>query len=368
MTDVHHEILAAIVDAPGAEPRLGSVAAPPRTPGTTLVAVVAAPLNPLDLLIASGTFHSVRHERAYVPGSECVGTVVESDRYPVGTWVYAECHPSPATPGAFATRVRVADEDLLPLPDGVDPVLAAAVGNSGTAAFMPLIENAGLRRRRDGADPGGHRCGRPARGPDRAAAAERAGWSALPATALRWSACSTLGADAVVDLRAGRERRGAGRAACWRRPGRWTSSSTACTGCRSRRPFGSARRARGWSTSATLAGADRPDPGRAAPRQAAHPVRFRRPAHPAAGQACRADLALERPRRRRAARRGAAPSRSSSSRRPGARRPTSPHAKCVAPARDGTSGSCYPHPSDHPTTQRSESDDHRLSRRRRPTD
>jgi len=143
--DVGNGILAAIVDAPGSEPRLGSVVLPPRTPGTTLVAVVAAPLNPLDLLIASGTFHSVRHEAAYVPGSECVGVVLDSDRYPRGSWVYAECHASSANPGAFATQVLIPDEDLLPLPDGVDPVQAAAVGNSGTAAFMPLVDVAGLR-------------------------------------------------------------------------------------------------------------------------------------------------------------------------------------------------------------------------------
>ena len=142
---VRDGVLAAIIDAPGAEPRLGPVALPPRTPGTTLVAVVAAPLNPLDLLIASGTFHSARHEAPYVPGSECAGVVLDSDAYPPGSLVYAECHASPATPGALATQALVADEDLLPLPDGVDPVLAAAVGNSGTAAFMPLVENAGLR-------------------------------------------------------------------------------------------------------------------------------------------------------------------------------------------------------------------------------
>jgi NADPH2:quinone reductase len=135
---------AAIINAPGAEPRLGSVMLPPRTPGTTLIAVTAAPLNPLDLLIASGTFHSARYEAPYVPGSECVGAVLDSDRYPPGSLVYAECHASPATPGAFATQVLVTDEDLLPLPDGLDPVLAAAVGNSGTAAFMPLVEEAGL--------------------------------------------------------------------------------------------------------------------------------------------------------------------------------------------------------------------------------
>ncbi|MFB7074779.1 zinc-binding alcohol dehydrogenase family protein [Streptomyces sp. NPDC056290] len=134
-----------IVDAPGAEPRLGRVVPGPRTPGTTLVAVAAAPLNPLDLVIASGTFHSARHEDPYVPGSECVGVVIDSDRYAPGSWVYGECHASPVTPGTFAAQVLIADENLLPLPEGLDPVTAAAVGNSGTAAFMPLIEVAGLR-------------------------------------------------------------------------------------------------------------------------------------------------------------------------------------------------------------------------------
>ncbi|MGN5734736.1 quinone oxidoreductase family protein [Arthrobacter psychrochitiniphilus] len=138
-------ILAALVDSPGATPRMGSVVLRPRTAGATLLEVVAAPLNPLDLLVASGKFHSARHETPYVPGSECVGLVLASDIYPQGTRVYAQCHASPATPGALATKVLVADKDLLALPEGVDPVLAAAVGNSGTAAYMPLIENASMR-------------------------------------------------------------------------------------------------------------------------------------------------------------------------------------------------------------------------------
>ena len=138
-------VAAGIVDAPGEEPRLGTVVLPARTPGCTLVSVVAAPLNRLDLLIASGTFHSARHEQPYVPGSECVGVVLESDRYSPGTQVYAECHATPASPGAFAAQVVVPDDDVLPLPDGVDPVLAAAVGNAGAAAFLPLVEMARLR-------------------------------------------------------------------------------------------------------------------------------------------------------------------------------------------------------------------------------
>lgn len=144
-TEVATGIAAAIIDTAGAVPRMGRVSAPARTPGSTLVCVVAAPLNPLDLAIASGTFHSVRHTAPYVPGSECVGTVLESDSHAPGTWVYAECRPSPDAPGALATQVLVPDDSLLPLPDGLDPVLAAAVGNAGTAAYLPLVEHAGLR-------------------------------------------------------------------------------------------------------------------------------------------------------------------------------------------------------------------------------
>lgn len=137
-------ISAVIVDAPGAMPHLGSIRLQKRTPGTTLLAVIAAPLNPLDLLIASGEFHSARHEEPYVPGSECVGRILDSDRFAPGTLVYAECHASPETPGSFAASVLVKDDDILVLPDGLDPVQAAAVGNSGVAAYMPLVETAGM--------------------------------------------------------------------------------------------------------------------------------------------------------------------------------------------------------------------------------
>ena len=136
---------AAIITAPGARPQLGLVRRPTRTPGTTLISVVAGPLNPLDLLVASGSFHSARHEEPYVPGSECVGTVVASDRYRLGSWVYAQSHASPAMPGSLCGQVLVADDDVLPLPEGLDPVSAAAVGNSGTAAYLPLVEVASLR-------------------------------------------------------------------------------------------------------------------------------------------------------------------------------------------------------------------------------
>ncbi|MDP9026705.1 MAG: zinc-binding alcohol dehydrogenase family protein [Actinomycetota bacterium] len=137
-------MLAAIVDAPGASPRVGDVDSPKRASGSTLLEVVAAPLNPLDLLIASGAFHSARHESAYVPGSECVGRVLESDSFEVGSLVYAESHASPTSPGSLSTHVVVPDADILSLPDGIDPIQAAAIGNSGVAAFLPLVDVARL--------------------------------------------------------------------------------------------------------------------------------------------------------------------------------------------------------------------------------
>jgi len=143
---VPNRIRAAIIDGPGARPHVGTVELPAPAPGYSVLRVVAAPVNPLDLLIASGTFHSARYEQPYVPGSECVGVVVQSGGHPVGTQVYAQCQAAPDRPGSLATHLFVKDEEILALPPGVDAVFAAAVGNSGVAAYMPLVENAGLRK------------------------------------------------------------------------------------------------------------------------------------------------------------------------------------------------------------------------------
>lgn len=142
---VPKRVVAAIIDGPGAQPHLGTVELPALTAGQSVLRVLAAPLNPLDLLIASGTFHSARHERPYVPGSECVGVVVQSGRHAVGTHVYAQCQAGPNKPGSLATHLVVQDEDVLALPRGLDAILGAAVGNSGVAAYMPLMQTAGLQ-------------------------------------------------------------------------------------------------------------------------------------------------------------------------------------------------------------------------------
>jgi len=142
---VPDRVVAAIINGPGAPPHLGTVGLPALTPGHSVLRVLAAPLNPLDLLIASGTFHSARHEQPYVPGSECVGVVVRSQRHALGTHVYAQCQAGPDRPGSLATHLVVQDDEIVALPHGMDAVTAAAVGNSGVAAYVPLIETAGLQ-------------------------------------------------------------------------------------------------------------------------------------------------------------------------------------------------------------------------------
>jgi len=142
---VPDRVVAAIIDGPGASPHLGRVGLPSLTPGHSVLRVLAAPLNPLDLLIASGTFHSARHKQPYVPGSECVGVVVRSQLHAAGTKVYAQCQAGPDRPGSLATHLVVQDDEIVALPPGLDAVAGAAVGNSGVAAYMPLVETAGLQ-------------------------------------------------------------------------------------------------------------------------------------------------------------------------------------------------------------------------------
>jgi NADPH:quinone reductase len=250
------QVRAAIVDAPGSEPRVGAVDALAHIPGTTLLEVSAAPLNPLDLLIASGNFHSARHETAYVPGSECVGTVLESDAFAVGTVVYAECHASPATPGCFAAQVRVDDSDVIVLPSGVDPTAAAAIGNSGIAAYLPLMQVAGVKAGETVLVLGATGAvGQLAVQIARLKGAGQVIGLARDRPAL--GKLAALGADAVVALKEG-ESVMSSAPAFVQRPARSTSSSTVFTGLRSRPRFTPAHSTPGSSTSGTRQGPSPP--------------------------------------------------------------------------------------------------------------
>jgi NADPH:quinone reductase-like Zn-dependent oxidoreductase len=130
---------AAVVQAVGAPPAAAEVDEPVREPGSALVAVAAAPLNPVEVRVAAGR-HPRRAEPPYVPGLEAAGTVIESERLEPGTRVRFE---SPALPGfgargTLAERAVVPEESLAELPDDVEDDLAAAVGVVGITALLAL--------------------------------------------------------------------------------------------------------------------------------------------------------------------------------------------------------------------------------------
>ncbi len=130
---------AAVIHSLGQAPTYADHPAAAAGDGHTLVDVEAAPITPLDLLCASGTSYFGIPATPYVPGVQGVGVVRESASLPVGTRVW---FTTPAGmrdgDGSMAERCRVADEDLVPLPDGVAASSVAALGLSAVAAWNAL--------------------------------------------------------------------------------------------------------------------------------------------------------------------------------------------------------------------------------------
>ena len=132
-------MLAGILSASGAAPELGERAEPVAAEGGAVVELHAAALNPADLAIGSGTFPAGSPPLPYVPGIEGVGTVVRSARFPAGTRVWASGRGlGVAADGAFSERFAASDEALYEVPAEADDVTAAALGQVGLAAWMPL--------------------------------------------------------------------------------------------------------------------------------------------------------------------------------------------------------------------------------------
>lgn len=137
---------AAILSEYEAPPAPGERPAPPATEGKAVVELLAAALNPADLAIASGSFPAGSPPLPYVPGIEGVGSIVESDRFPAGTRVWASGRGlGVAADGTFATRFAASEDVLVEVPAEADDLLAAALGVVGLAAWMPLTWAAPLR-------------------------------------------------------------------------------------------------------------------------------------------------------------------------------------------------------------------------------
>ncbi len=190
---------AAVLHTPGEPPSFGDHPDPVDAPGRTVVRVTAAPVVPLDLLCASGTSYFGRPAVPYVPGVQGVGVVVAGPLAP-GTrvWFATSAGMAPCD-GGLAETCSVADQDVVPLEDGVDDAHVAAIGLSGVAAWMALTWRGGLQ---DGESVlvlgAGGAVGQVGVGVAKALGARRVVAAARSESALERARAS--GADAVVRL------------------------------------------------------------------------------------------------------------------------------------------------------------------------
>lgn len=122
---------------------------PEPEPGHVLLRVHAAALNHFDVLSRRGIFPDLPLPR--IVGIDCTGFVERydgprADLRPGTPVVVLGERMGNGGPGAYATHVCIEDEEVFPVPDGVDLVAAACLGISYLTAFYAL--------RRGGVKPG----------------------------------------------------------------------------------------------------------------------------------------------------------------------------------------------------------------------
>lgn len=125
---------AVLIDSLGAVPRVGDA---PEPSGDDVVRVLAGTLNPIDLSVAAGRYPIKPTEFPYVAGKEGAG------ERPDGTRVYFSAGGGHGPGGSYAERSQVTE--AFELPEGADPVRAAALGIAGLAGWLAVEWRGGLQ-------------------------------------------------------------------------------------------------------------------------------------------------------------------------------------------------------------------------------
>jgi NADPH:quinone reductase len=130
---------AAVIERIGEGPVVKDMEEPRRAGGQTLIEVVAAPINPIDISTAAGRYPGGSPEAPYVAGREAVGRVLESDYVAEGSRVYA------SGLGFLAERATASDDNVVEIEADVDDALASCFGVAGLAAWLALEWRGDLR-------------------------------------------------------------------------------------------------------------------------------------------------------------------------------------------------------------------------------
>jgi NADPH2:quinone reductase len=129
---------AAVVNVPGQPPKYQAFADPVAEEGEALVQVRAAGLHPIVKSLASGSHYASAGagHGPTIPGVDGVGVLEDGSR------VYFLFVRKPW--GTMAERAAAPRKTCIPVPDGLDDVVAAAIANPGMSAWVALKERARL--------------------------------------------------------------------------------------------------------------------------------------------------------------------------------------------------------------------------------
>jgi NADPH:quinone reductase-like Zn-dependent oxidoreductase len=122
-------MFAAVVDVLGQPPRYREFPEPVPEAGEVIVEMKAAGLHPIVKSRASGQHYSSSGKVPAIPGLDGVGMLN-------GRLVY--CYGSRDGYGTMAERTVAEPERCLALPDGLDPIIAAAIANPGMSAWASM--------------------------------------------------------------------------------------------------------------------------------------------------------------------------------------------------------------------------------------
>lgn len=128
---------AAVVNVLGQPPRYQTFPEPDAGPGEVLIHVRAAGLHPIVKALASGAHYASGGQLPMVPGIDGIG-IRDDD----GSRVYFGFTRRPF--GTMSERTVVPSVRCLPIPEGLDDAVAAAIPNPGMSAWLSLKERAGL--------------------------------------------------------------------------------------------------------------------------------------------------------------------------------------------------------------------------------
>ena len=123
-------------------PEVTGTTVPEPAGGETLVELIAAEIAPLDRQIAMGNLPGAG-PLPIQPGGTGVGRVLSSGTLDPGELVYVGGGPfglGNSRPGMAAEQVAVPDGAAVPIPEGVDPMLAAAGTSGGISARQALFD------------------------------------------------------------------------------------------------------------------------------------------------------------------------------------------------------------------------------------